>query len=78
MTAERATQRRQANPHWRESGELLCNLLQPRCTGMLLAKLVAPENRMQMMHDDHADPNVDLEFCGAAGHVLPSLHTSEP
>ena len=53
-----------------ESGRMHVALRQPRCTGMVLAKLVAPENRMEMMHDDHAEPNIDLEF-GAFGHPLP-------
>ena len=27
------------------------------------------------MHDEHADPNIDLEFCGLSGHVLPDEAT---
>ena len=30
-------------------------------------KVVAPEDRMEAMGDDHDQPNGDLEFCGAHG-----------
>ena len=32
--------------------------------------LISAEDRMFFMHDEHADPNIDLEFCGLSGHVL--------
>ena len=44
---------------WKETGWLRTSLRQPRCTGMLIAKLIAPENRMEAMEDDHAEPNIE-------------------
>ena len=44
-----------------------CALTQPRCTGMLLGRIVSAENRMREMSDDHEQPNIDLEYLGARG-----------
>ena len=37
-------------------------------------QLVAPENRMREMADDHASPNIDVEYVGAVGHVIAQCH----
>ena len=44
---------------------------------MLMAKLIAPENRMRQMSDDHAHPNIDLEYVGAEGHVIDEMPRGE-
>ena len=51
-------------------GELQCTLRAPRALRSLVLVLVSAEDRMFFMHDEHADPNIDLEFCGLSGHVL--------
>ena len=51
-------------------------LRQPRSAAVLLAKLIAPENRMEALGDDHQQPNIDLEYVGARGlalHLLQEL-----
>ena len=69
-TLELAQARQARERGWKETGWLRSSLKQPRCTGMLIAKLVAPENRMEAMEDDHAEPNIDLEYLGASGHDI--------
>eukprot|EP00908_Phaeocystis_cordata_P019163 Transcript_30663.p1 GENE.Transcript_30663~~Transcript_30663.p1 ORF type:complete len:600 (+),score=210.35 Transcript_30663:47-1801(+) len=53
----------QLNPR----GEFRYELAQPRALRYLLCKLISPEDRMEAMQDDHAQPNIDLEFCGMDG-----------
>ena len=36
----------------------------------LVLVLISSEDRMVLMHVEHADPNIDLEFCGLSGHFL--------
>ena len=35
-----------------------------------MVKLVAPDNRMEAMGDDHEEPNIDIEYCGAYGQMI--------
>ena len=53
-----------------ETGLLQCELARPRGMRYVVLKLIRPEDRMGEMGDDHAQPNVDLEFCGLRGHVI--------
>ena len=70
MGVDEAVERQQREPGWRETGEVVYALRQPRTTCMLIAKLVAAEDRMLAMNDDHDEPNVDLEYIGATGHLV--------
>lgn len=70
MSVDEAKRRQDEQPGWLEKGELLCELVRPRCSGMLIAKLLGAENRMREMADDHAEPNIDVEHIGACGHVV--------
>jgi len=58
-----------------ERGELKCTLRAPRAMRSVVLMLISAEDRMFFMHDEHADPNIDLEFCGLSGHVLPDEAT---
>ena len=53
-----------------ERGECKYELRCPRSTQCLIVKLVAPEDRMEAMGDDHDQPNVDVEYIGAHGLVI--------
>ena len=53
-----------------ERGELKCTLRAPRALRSLVLMLISAEDRMFFMHDEHADPNIDLEFCGLSGHIV--------
>ena len=48
-------------------GEFRFALAQPRALRYLVLKLISPEDRMVAMQDDHASPNIDLEYCGLDG-----------
>ena len=48
-------------------GEFRFALAQPRALRYLVLKLISPEDRMVAMQDDHASPNIDLEYCGIDG-----------
>jgi len=70
MTAAAAHERSAADASWHERGSFEYRLAQPRSTHFLLVKLVAPENRMSVVGDDHDQPNVDFEACLAWGHLV--------
>ena len=72
-TLAAAAARKAATPGWREQGAFEYRLQQPRCTSFLLVKIVAPENRMEAMGDEHMQPNIDLQYCGARGIDLEQL-----
>ena len=48
-------------------GEFRFALAQPRALRYLVLKLISSEDRMVAMQDDHASPNIDLEYCGLDG-----------
>ena len=79
MTLDSVRARKQDEPGWKERGELVCTLIQPRSTHLLLAKLVSAENRMREMEDDHAQTNIDVEHVGAHGWIVeePPWRTDE-
>lgn len=77
MSAEEAQARREAEPAYRETGGFVLELEQPRATAFLLIKIGAPENRMQVMGDDHEQPNIDFEFCGGHGWVVHEAMSGE-
>ena len=56
----------QANPEQAHPGFRFA-LAQPRALRYLVLKLISPEDRMVAMQDDHASPNIDLEYCGIDG-----------
>ena len=61
----------QEQPAWRETGVFEYALRQPRSTRWLMIKVVCSEDRMHAMGDDHDEPNIDLEYCGARGMCCP-------
>ena len=63
-------ERRRAGTGERELGEWKYELRCPRSTTCLILKVVAPEDRMEAMGDDHDQPNIDVAFCGAHGLVV--------
>ena len=77
MTLDAARARTQRESGWHERGELVCTLVQPRSTRLLLAKLVSAENRMSAMDDDHAVTNIDVEHVGVKGWVVEELPSAE-
>ena len=40
--------------------------------------LISPEDRMAAMQDDHASPNIDLEYCGVDGWRCAEPHQATP
>ena len=59
-------------------GEFRFALAQPRALRYLVLKLISPEDRMAAMQDDHASPNIDLEYCGVDGWRCAEPHQATP
>ena len=56
-----------------EQGLFEVTLRQPRSMRHVAVKLTAPEDRMQEMHDDHDECNIDVDFVELRGRALPHL-----
>ena len=72
LNADQARAKEEADPSWKELGAWTLTLAQPRSLRYLGVRIVAPENRMAAMGDDHEQPNIDLEFCGGRGLIVDS------
>lgn len=53
-----------------ETGELECEV-ECRTIRHVFIKLIAPENRMAERNDDHTEANIDIEYCGLHGCLIP-------
>ena len=56
-----------------EQGLFEVTLRQPRSMRHVAVKLTAPEDRMQEMHDDHDECNIDVDLVELRGRALPHL-----
>ena len=56
-----------------EQGLFEVTLRQPRSLRHVAVKLTAPEDRMQEMHDDHDECNIDVDLVELRGRALPHL-----
>ena len=56
-----------------EQGLFEVTLRQPRSMRHVAVKLTAPEDRMQEMHDDHDECNIDVDLVELRGRALPRL-----
>ena len=56
-----------------EQGLFEVTLRQPRSLRHVAVKLTAPEDRMQEMHDDHDECNIDVDLVELRGWIVPEV-----